>query len=217
MENGSHTAERPAGDAPAAAPTVVPVSAEQLAGLLGSGRPPASPAKRGPSFWVPVSILAVVGILAALAGSFMVGRSTGLSDDAVAAKVAKTRATDARKARTHESRALSEQKATLTAQATREMKRLNKLSYKKGRREGEASGYASGRERRVLVGQDPRHRGRQGAGSHRGPGGGLLGGLRSGHLLRAGTIYEYVWKPTANEARERCRDDRDARRWDSNP
>src|SRR3954470_16966929 len=144
MENGSHTAERPAGDAQPAAPTVVPVSAEQLAGLLGSGRPPTSPTKRGPSFVVPVSILAVVGILAALAGSFMVGRSTGLSDDAVAAKVAKTRATDARKARTHEGRALREQKATLTAQATREMKRLNKLSYKKGRREGEASGYASG-------------------------------------------------------------------------
>jgi len=142
MDSGTHTAERPAREKPAATPAVVPVSAEQLAGLLGERH--TQPAERGPSFWVPVTILAIVGVFAALTGSFMAGRSTRMSGDAVATKVSKTHASDVRAARAHERAALSSQKSALTAEAGRELKRSNKLSYKKGRREGEAAGYSSG-------------------------------------------------------------------------
>jgi hypothetical protein len=192
-EQGGNGAQQ--AGASTASPTLVPVSAEQIAGALRLPTPQGAPPKRGPAFWVPVIALAILVTLALVAAAFFFGRGTRMSDSEVSSKLSKAHAADVRAARAHERVALADQKRALIKVHKREIRRLNKLSYTKGRTEGVSAGYASGQSAGFSSGESQglekgRDQGRE-EGREEGRTEGYTQGFDEGTCYTAGTL-EYV-------------------------
>ncbi len=176
------------GAAPSAgAAQLVPVSAEQIALALGQAqqRPKA---KKGPAFWVPVTILSVIAGLGLLAGAFFIGRSTRDSPDVVAGKVAAAKAATARVDLSRARDALDAQRIKLKASFRQTLRRQQRLSYKKGRREGEAAGYASGQSAGYASGQASGYSSGKAEGQAQGQAQGYQEGFDQGTCYTPGTL-----------------------------
>ncbi len=171
---------------------LVPVSAEQLAFALGQAQAQQKPkAKKGPAFWVPVTILAVLAGLGLLAGAFFIGRSTRDSPDVVAGKVAAAKAATAKVDLGRARDALDAQRTKLKASFRTTLRRQEALSYKKGRREGEAAGYASGQSAGYASGQASGYSSGKAEGQAQGQAEGYQQGFDQGTCYTPGTL-DYV-------------------------
>ncbi len=179
---------------PGAAPSggaaqLVPVSAEQIALALGQAQAQQRPkAKKGPAFWVPVTILSVIAGLGLLAGAFFIGRSTRDSPDVVAGKVAAAKAATARVDLGRARDALDAQRVKLKASFRQTLRRQQSLSYKKGRREGEAAGYASGQSAGYSSGQASGYSSGKAEGQAQGQAQGYQEGFTQGTCYTPGTL-----------------------------
>lgn len=179
----------PAPNGGAAPAQLVPVSAEQIAFALGQAQARQKPkARKGPAFWVPVTILAVIAGLGLLAGAFFIGRSTRDSPDVVAGKVSAA-VTVANKASLIRARnALDAQRKKLKADFRKTLKRQERLSYQKGRREGEAAGYASGQSAGYASGQASGYSAGKADGTAEGQAQGYQEGFDQGTCYTPGTL-----------------------------
>ncbi len=178
---------------PGGAPAqLVPVSAEQIAFALGQAQSQQKPkSRKGPAFWVPVSILAVLAGLGLLAGAFFVGRSTRDSPDVVAGKVSAAVTATNKAALIRGRNALDAQRTKMNRAFAKKLKRQQRLSYQKGRREGEAAGYASGQSAGYASGQSSGYSSGKADGTAEGQAQGYQEGFDQGTCYTPGTL-DYV-------------------------